>query len=145
MMIRLAALKDLEIEGEIFDEDFFVYHEDTDLSWRAKNLGWRVYYEPAAVAVHKRGWQKESRYSIPAEIRRHSFKNHYLQIVKNESLLSFLVLLPVFVSWEVLRLGFAVLLDRTILPAYGQAYRLLGRAFHKRRVLRAKRKHRKSN
>ncbi|MEE3325753.1 MAG: glycosyltransferase family 2 protein [Myxococcota bacterium] len=140
MMIRLAALSDLEIDGEIFDEDFFVYHEDTDLSWRAHNLGWRVYYEPAAVAVHKRGWQKESRYSIPAEIRRHSFKNHYLQIVKNESLLSFLVLLPVFLVWETLRFGFALLLDRRILPAYAQAYQLMGRAFRKRRILRAKMK-----
>jgi len=138
MMIRLAALADLEIEGEIFDEDFFVYHEDTDLSWRAHKLGWRVYYEPAAMAVHKRGWQKESRYSVPAEIRRHSFKNHYLQMVKNESLLSFVGLLPIFLFWEVLRFGFAVLLDRTILPAYGQAYKLMGRAFHKRRVLRSK-------
>lgn len=144
MMIRLAALPDLEIEGEIFDEDFFVYHEDTDLSWRAHKLGWRVYYEPAAIAIHKRGWQKESRYSVPAEIRRHSFKNHYLQIAKNESLLSFVCLLPVFLFWEVLRFGFAILLDRTILPAYGQAYKLMGRAFHKRGVLQAKRRDRKS-
>ena len=143
MMIRLAALPDLEIEGEIFDEDFFVYHEDTDLAWRAHNLGWRVYYEPSARAIHRRGWQKESRLSVPREIRRHSFKNHYLQIVKNESVSRFVLLLPVFVTWETLRFGFAVLLDRSILPAYAQAYHLMGRAFHKRRILRAKMKGRK--
>ena len=144
MMIRLASLSDLEIEGEVFDEDFFVYHEDTDLSWRAHNLGWRVYYEPAAQAIHKRGWQKESRYSVPAEIRRHSFKNHYLQMIKNESFSSFVLLLPVFLFWELLRFGFAALLDRTVLPAYGQAYRLMGRAFHKRRVLQEKLKERRA-
>jgi len=138
MMIRLAALPDLAIEGELFDEDFFLYHEDTDLSWRAHNLGWRVYYEPAAKAVHKRGWQKESRSSVPAEVRRHSFKNHYLQMIKNESLFSLIGLVPIFLAWETLRLGFAVLFDRAILPAYGQAYQLMGRAFHKRRILREK-------
>ena len=140
MMIRLAALPDLEIEGEIFDEDFFVYHEDTDLAWRAHNLGWRVYFEPAARAVHRRGWQKEARLSVPREIRRHSFKNHYLEMVKNESVSRFLLLLPVFLVWEMLRFGFAVLVDRSILPAYAQAYRLMGRALYKRRILRAKEK-----
>jgi GT2 family glycosyltransferase len=144
MMIRLAALADLEIEGEIFDEDFFVYHEDTDLAWRAHNLGWRVYFEPAARAIHRRGWQKESRLSIPREIRIHSFKNHLLQIVKNESVFRFVLLLPVFLAWETVRFGFAVLMDRSILPAYAQACRLMGRAFHKRRILRAKMKRQKA-
>ena len=145
MMVRLSALPDLEIDGEIFDEDFFVYHEDTDLAWRAQNLGWRVYFEPGARAVHRRGWQKESRLSVPSEIRRHSFKNHYLQMVKNESLPRFLLLLPVFLAWETLRFGFAVLVDRSILPAYGQAYGLMGRAFYKRRLLRAKKTHLKAS
>ena len=48
MMLRVAALPDLQIDGELFDEDFFMYHEDTDLSWRANLLGWRVLYEPGA-------------------------------------------------------------------------------------------------
>jgi N-acetylglucosaminyl-diphospho-decaprenol L-rhamnosyltransferase len=35
-----------------FDEDFFAYYEDTDLSWRMRLRGWRVLYEPAAVVEH---------------------------------------------------------------------------------------------
>ena len=35
-----------------FDEDFFLYYEDTDLSWRLRSLGWRIRYQPAAVARH---------------------------------------------------------------------------------------------
>jgi len=35
-----------------FDDDFFLYYEDTDLSWRVRALGWQVRYVPAAVLRH---------------------------------------------------------------------------------------------
>lgn len=35
-----------------FDEDFWMYYEDTDLSWRMRLRGWRVLYEPGAVVDH---------------------------------------------------------------------------------------------
>ena len=139
MMLRSAALADLALEGEVFDEDFFLYHEDTDLSWRAHVLGWRVYYEPLARAVHARGWKKDQRFRVPPAVRRHSFKNYYLQLIKNESAAGFLLRLPVLLAWEVLRLGHAAIRDPQILPAYADAWGLAGRAFHKRRILRARR------
>ena len=33
---------------------FFAFWEDLDLGWRVCNAGWRVLYEPQAVAVHRR-------------------------------------------------------------------------------------------
>lgn len=36
----------------LFDEDFFMYYEDTDLSWRARFRGWRTYYYPASIVYH---------------------------------------------------------------------------------------------
>ncbi len=36
----------------LFDEAFFNYYEDTDLSWRMRLRGWKVVYEPAAVVEH---------------------------------------------------------------------------------------------
>src|SRR5262249_5864177 len=30
-----------------FDDDFFMYYEDTDLSWRLRARGWSIPYEPA--------------------------------------------------------------------------------------------------
>jgi hypothetical protein len=36
----------------LFDEDFFAYYEDVDLSFRAQLAGWQVYYQPKAVAYH---------------------------------------------------------------------------------------------
>jgi GT2 family glycosyltransferase len=137
MLLRRAALADLAIDGELFDEDFFLYHEDTDLSWRAELLGWSVVYVPQARAVHDRRWQPRRRFDIEASVRRHSFKNHYLQLIKNEQARDFLLGLPILLAWEVLRLGFAVFRDPVVLPGYLDALRLSRRAWRKRRVLRA--------
>jgi GT2 family glycosyltransferase len=36
----------------LFDEDFFAYAEDSDISFRAQLKGWKIYYEPRAEAYH---------------------------------------------------------------------------------------------
>jgi GT2 family glycosyltransferase len=36
----------------LLDPTFFAYYEDTDLSWRMRLRGWRIMYEPSAVAEH---------------------------------------------------------------------------------------------
>ena len=135
MMLRRAALSDLAVAGEVVDEDFFAYHDDTDLCWRANRLGWRVLYEPRARGVHGRRWKRQQRMEIAPFVRRHSFKNHYLQIIKNERLADFFLNLPWLLTWELLRLGFAVLRDRTLLAGYGEALANSRRAFAKRRMI----------
>jgi GT2 family glycosyltransferase len=49
VLLRRAFLA----EVGLFDERFFVYYEDTDLSWRGRMLGWTYRYEPAAVVRHQ--------------------------------------------------------------------------------------------
>ena len=39
-------------EADWFDDDFFLYYEDTDLSWRLRAAGWTIRYEPKAVVRH---------------------------------------------------------------------------------------------
>lgn len=39
----------------LFDEDFFAYYEDVDLSFRAQLAGWQVLYVPTAIAYHHIG------------------------------------------------------------------------------------------
>jgi GT2 family glycosyltransferase len=55
LMFRRAALEDVRLEGEYFDEDFSAYKEDIDLCWRAWWRGWSGWYVPSAVALHVRG------------------------------------------------------------------------------------------
>jgi GT2 family glycosyltransferase len=50
----LYRIKMLEEIG-LFDEDFFAYYEDVDLSFRAQLAGWKVLYVPTAVAYHQIG------------------------------------------------------------------------------------------
>ncbi len=39
----------------LFDNVFFAYYEDIDISFRAQLAGWKVYYTPKAIAYHKQG------------------------------------------------------------------------------------------
>jgi GT2 family glycosyltransferase len=42
-------------EISLFDEDFFAYYEDVDISFRAQLNAWQVCYVPEAVAYHQIG------------------------------------------------------------------------------------------
>jgi GT2 family glycosyltransferase len=39
----------------LFDQDFFAYYEDIDVSFRAQLAGWKVGFAPKAIAYHERG------------------------------------------------------------------------------------------
>lgn len=64
----------------LFDEDFFFYYEDYDLSFRAQLAGWRVIYEPKAVAYHKLGATASK---LGEFTRYHTLKNFYYLYLKN--------------------------------------------------------------
>ncbi len=48
---RVEMLKNIGL----FDEDFFAYYEDVDISFRAQLAGWKVSYVPGAVVYHQIG------------------------------------------------------------------------------------------
>jgi GT2 family glycosyltransferase len=57
----------------LFDEDFFLIHEDSDLNLRALIAGKRCVYVPTAVVRHKRGATTDAQ---PAwEMQRHEIRN----------------------------------------------------------------------
>lgn len=51
VMIRAAALKDVGL----FDDSFFLYHEEVELMWRMRRAGWSVWYEPRSQVRHDGG------------------------------------------------------------------------------------------
>lgn len=48
----LLMRREMVEETGLLDEDFFIYYEDTDLSWRAWLHGWKVIYSPEAYVRH---------------------------------------------------------------------------------------------
>jgi GT2 family glycosyltransferase len=50
-LYRAELFKDIGL----FDETFFAYYEDTDISFRAQLADWKIVYTPRAIAYHKQG------------------------------------------------------------------------------------------
>lgn len=69
-------IKTLAPTGDLFDPDFFLYGEDTDLDWRARLQGWRCIYVPGAMATHRGSSPKE-------ELRAMALAHRYLSVIKN--------------------------------------------------------------
>jgi hypothetical protein len=64
----------------VFDDDFFLYYEDTDLSWRIRAAGYDIRYEPTAVLRHHHSASSgEASYVF----RFHVDRNRLLMLTKN--------------------------------------------------------------
>ena len=50
-LYRTKMLKEIGL----FDEDFFAYYEDVDISFRAQLAGWKIVYQPKAEVYHQIG------------------------------------------------------------------------------------------
>jgi GT2 family glycosyltransferase len=75
-LLRRHALEDVGL----LDETFFMYYEDTDLSWRLRLRGWKVLYQPAAEVDHvhaasSREWSPFFTF--------HADRNRLLMLLKN--------------------------------------------------------------
>lgn len=77
-----------------FDEQFFMYHEDIDLSWRARLLGYDIRLIPAAKVWHKYSFGRNDQKLYQVE------RNRILFLLKNFSLRYWLLLLPLFLLTE---------------------------------------------
>jgi GT2 family glycosyltransferase len=63
-----------------FDERFFMYYEDTDLSWRGRLRGWKYVYEPTALVRHHHA---QSSGVGSTFFRFHTERNRLLVLAKN--------------------------------------------------------------
>jgi GT2 family glycosyltransferase len=52
-LYRREALESVALGASVFDDAFFAYYEDVDLSLRLSRAGWRFVCDPAAVARHE--------------------------------------------------------------------------------------------
>jgi len=134
VLYRRETLDAIAVGAEVFDEDMALWASDADVAWRARTAGWRCQFEPAAVAWHVRFYSPGNRPLLAPEHRRLQFRNRLLMIAKNETGRDFARNAPFILGYEVLALGHALLRERTLLPGYIEAGRLLGAARSRRRA-----------
>jgi GT2 family glycosyltransferase len=89
----------IEKAGGLFDPIWFMYKEDVDLAIRLKRAGFIAWFEPLAIAWHKRGIKEEGSGFIarviaerkrPALLRRHAYINqHHLYTLHAAASLGF--------------------------------------------------------
>ena len=116
-----------------FDERFFVYFEEVDLSLRAKQAGWTTWYLADAAAFHKSGGSSEQ---VKATRLFYSVRSRMLYALKHFSIAEAAVVIAVSVLLEpISRVALAVL-HRSMAEAlntirgYGMIWKALPEVFH---------------
>jgi len=89
-LYRVKMLKQIGL----FDEDFFAYYEDVDISFRAQLVSWKIAYQPLAVVHHEIG---ETSRRIPGFTTYQTLKNLPQLIWKNVPLALMPRIFPRFV------------------------------------------------
>ena len=90
----LYTKRALEVVG-LFDESFFLYHEDLDLSWRMRLEGFDIVLALEAKAYHE--------YSFSRSIKKYYYmeRNRLMFLVKNFSLKYLILIFPLFFITEI--------------------------------------------
>lgn len=94
-----------------FDEDYYMYLEETDLCWRVWLSGQRVVFIPGSVVYHAYGTKKKAKiqYYPAYVVRYYGCRNYISTLIKNLGLLSLLKMLPFHIlSWCCLAVMFTL-------------------------------------
>lgn len=84
--IGLYRREAVDAAGELFDPSWFMYKEDADLAIRLRRAGYTAWFEPEAIAYHRRGLKENesgwlarlrSERDRSPILRRHSYANQW--------------------------------------------------------------------
>lgn len=140
-MYRKAALEKVKYRDEYFDENFFMYWEDVDLSWRFNNAGFKNIFVSTAVGYHGRtAGQSEGGYlhllkfikhhgKLTKQVKRWNYKNHILMYIKNTPYIH-----PLFILREIIMFGYILVFETTTLGVVPELFRELAAILKKRRA-----------
>jgi GT2 family glycosyltransferase len=146
MCLKWSALQSVKWEREYFDEDFFAYKEDFDLSWRLRNMGWEALVAPEAVAYHERRIKGRAEQSWLERIKNKTYqskrvkflsiRNHLWAIAKNDFGVNFLIDLPFIFFEELGKFAYCLFASPGNLRAYFDAFCGLPKMLRKRAYLK---------
>jgi GT2 family glycosyltransferase len=86
----------------ILDDDFFMYHEDVDFSWRARIAGFKIKIIPDAIVWHKYHFSRNKQKFFFAE------RNRLFFIFKNFQAKTILLISPMFLINEILMVLYSI-------------------------------------
>jgi len=153
LLLRLAALEDIKLKiencklkicEEYFDEDFFSYKEDIDLSWRLRLFGWKIIYFPEAIAYHYRqvfGTKNKIKEIIKRRREKSplvnylSYRNHLFCLIKNDFLINFLKDLPFILFYEFKKFLYLIFFEQKTLKAILEVFKKLPKMLKKRKYI----------
>lgn len=88
LMLRRSVIDDVGV----FDDDFFLYFEESDLCWRIWLAGYSISFVPASVVYHEGGGLTRT---LPSSfVDYESFKNRICSLAKNLGKLKLIQILP---------------------------------------------------
>ena len=137
---RRQMLDDIAINGEIFDEDFFMHKEDIDICWRAQLRGWDALYVPGAIAHHIRTFRPGQRQTVQNDVRYYGVRNRYFLMLKNDMLGHWLRDLPYTLVYDLGILAYMLIRERQSLKALIAAWHGRKRMLYKREIIQATRR-----
>ena len=93
MLLRKEAALAIAQQGQVFDEEMFMYKEDVDLCYRLRWQRWKCVYAPASVAYHDRttygtndfAGKLRKRKERGNQVKIWSVQNHLITVLKNFS------------------------------------------------------------
>lgn len=94
MIVRKTAFA--SIRG--FDDDYFVYMEETDLCWRTWLNGWLVVFLPTSIVYHEFGKARKVKSARTRYLSSfHGTKNYVTTLIKNLDTINLLKILPIHI------------------------------------------------
>jgi GT2 family glycosyltransferase len=120
VLLRRRVLEEL---GR-FEHRFFLYYEDADLSWRARNRGWRCRYVPTSVVRHR---HSATTGKHPALVAHLAERNRLLTLTRNAPPRMTLAALGAM-AWDLARAAWAVGVLRLAAGRRPITHHVIGRA-----------------
>lgn len=102
----------------LFDEDFFMYNEDQDYSWRGLMLGYKHYLSVKGIIWHKYSFSKNKNKMY------HSEKNRLMMIFKNYNKKILFKLMPIIILNEILMIFYSLITGWFLLKMKSYIYLL---------------------
>ncbi|OGL60993.1 hypothetical protein A3H10_03375 [Candidatus Uhrbacteria bacterium RIFCSPLOWO2_12_FULL_46_10] len=91
-MIRMAAIEELSL----FQDDFFMYHEDLDFGWRVRLAGYKSVLVPESRVYHRYEFHRSSKIKYE-----YGERNRLIVLLENYHILTLFMILPAWLLMEI--------------------------------------------